>query len=282
MSTERDVTRVVRSWLDDGATRLPDHVLDRVLADVPATSQRRRWGARRNRSMSGLFKFAVGAAAVAVLVAVVGISLLPRTGPGISGVPTAPLTSSPTPSPTSSPTASAVLTDMVAVGSEVQLSALVPAGWGTFGDGPIPYAAIRRGTTAPTSGMSVYFEAPRTTYPDPCQQVDPAEPVGTTVDDFVQALREIPHITTTEPEQTTFAGRPATYLVMTTDDSLPCSPSSFYIWDGNYTQGLGQVVRTWVLDVNGTRVVASALGYPEATADALAEQQFLLDSIEFK
>ena len=84
MSTERDVTRVVRSWLDDGATGLPDHVLDRVLADVPATPQRRRWAVRRNRSMSGLFRFAVGAAAVAVVLAVVGISLLPRTGPGIS------------------------------------------------------------------------------------------------------------------------------------------------------------------------------------------------------
>ena len=171
---------------------------------------------------------------------------------------------------------------MVALGSDVQLSALVPEGWQSFGDGSLSFTAVRRGTTAPTTGMSVYFYAPRTTYPDPCQEVDPTQPVGPSVDDFVQALREIPHITTTDPEQTTFAGLPATYLVMTTDDSLPCAPSQFYIWDGNYTQGVGQVVRVWVLDVDGTRVAVSALSYPEATADALAEQQSLLDSIEFK
>ena len=43
MSTDRDVTRIVRSWLDDGATRLPDRVLDQVLDALPATPQRRAW-----------------------------------------------------------------------------------------------------------------------------------------------------------------------------------------------------------------------------------------------
>ena len=50
MSTERDVTRIVRSWLEEGATALPDRVLDAVLDQVPATSQRRPlWPARRFR-----------------------------------------------------------------------------------------------------------------------------------------------------------------------------------------------------------------------------------------
>ena len=44
MSTDRDVTRIVRSWLEEGATALPDRVLDAVLDQVPSTSQRRpRW-----------------------------------------------------------------------------------------------------------------------------------------------------------------------------------------------------------------------------------------------
>ncbi len=43
MSTERDVTRIVRSWLEEGATALPDRVLDTVLDQLPATSQRRAW-----------------------------------------------------------------------------------------------------------------------------------------------------------------------------------------------------------------------------------------------
>ena len=30
MSNERDVTRIVRSWLEEGVTALPDRVLDNV------------------------------------------------------------------------------------------------------------------------------------------------------------------------------------------------------------------------------------------------------------
>ena len=53
MSTDRDVTRIVRSWLEDGATALPDRVLDNVLDQLPATSQRRAWWpARRLREMN--------------------------------------------------------------------------------------------------------------------------------------------------------------------------------------------------------------------------------------
>ena len=53
MSTDRDTTRIVRSWLDEGATALPDRVLDAVLDQVPATSQRRPlWPAWRFREMN--------------------------------------------------------------------------------------------------------------------------------------------------------------------------------------------------------------------------------------
>ena len=41
MSTDRDVTRIVRSWLEEGVTALPDRVLDDVLDQLPATPQRR-------------------------------------------------------------------------------------------------------------------------------------------------------------------------------------------------------------------------------------------------
>ena len=53
MSTDRDVTRIVRSWLEEGATALPDRVLDAVLDQLPATPQRRAWWpARRFREMN--------------------------------------------------------------------------------------------------------------------------------------------------------------------------------------------------------------------------------------
>ena len=53
MHTDRDTTRLVRSWLEEGATALPDRVLDAVLDQVPATPQRRSWWpARRSADMN--------------------------------------------------------------------------------------------------------------------------------------------------------------------------------------------------------------------------------------
>ena len=80
MSTDRDTTRIVRSWLEEGVTALPDRVLDAVLDQLPATSQRRPWWpARRFREMNNALKLAIAAAAV-VVVALVGINLMPGSG----------------------------------------------------------------------------------------------------------------------------------------------------------------------------------------------------------
>ena len=48
MSTERDINRIVRSWMEEGVTALPDRVLDAVLDQIPATpSAGPGWPARR-------------------------------------------------------------------------------------------------------------------------------------------------------------------------------------------------------------------------------------------
>ena len=41
MTSDLDTARIVRSWLDEGVTQLPDRVLDAVLDQLPATHQRR-------------------------------------------------------------------------------------------------------------------------------------------------------------------------------------------------------------------------------------------------
>lgn len=95
MSTDRETTRVVRSWLEEGVTRLPDRVLDAVLDRVPTTPQRRSgWSAWRSYRMHTYAKLAAAAAA-AIVVAFVGYRLLPGNG-GVGGQPTV----APSPSPT--------------------------------------------------------------------------------------------------------------------------------------------------------------------------------------
>ena len=74
MSSDRDTTRIVRSWLDEGVTALPDRVLDAVLDQVPATPQRRAlwWPARRFPFMnSAMLRYGAVAAVVVVAAAVV-------------------------------------------------------------------------------------------------------------------------------------------------------------------------------------------------------------------
>jgi len=94
MSTDRETTRLVRSWLEEGVTRLPDRVLDSVLDQVPATQQRRHWwSAWRSNTMQTYAKVVAAAAAV-LLVAVVGYQFLPRNS-GVGGQPTI----APSPSP---------------------------------------------------------------------------------------------------------------------------------------------------------------------------------------
>ncbi len=103
MSTDRDTTRLVRSWLEEGATALPDRVLDTVLDQVPATPQRRSWWpARRLRNMNIYAKLALAAAAVVVAL-LLGANLLPRS-PSV-GSPSPTPAVSPTPSSTPSPSA---------------------------------------------------------------------------------------------------------------------------------------------------------------------------------
>jgi hypothetical protein len=172
------------------------------------------------------------------------------------------------------------------VGGSVRLSLEAP-GWNSVSEVGDPGFAVVRGITGPPNGMSVYFYEVDNTYTDACAHKLRNPVVGPTVEDLVQALGELPNTTATEPVDATLAGYPARYLVLTSDDSLPCAPSEFYFWQDpgggqNWAQSPGQVVRTWVFEVDGTRIVASALSYPTASVAALAEQQSILDSIQFE
>ena len=85
MTTEQEMERIVRSWLEPGLTTLTDDVLDPVLEQLPATPQRRPlWSPRRIRNMGSFAKFSLAAAAL-VVVAIVGINLASRSGEPVVG-----------------------------------------------------------------------------------------------------------------------------------------------------------------------------------------------------
>jgi hypothetical protein len=152
VSTDRDVTSIVRSWLDEGVTQLPDRVLDAVLDQIPTTPQRRAWWpVRRLLTLNTYARFGLVAAA-ALLAGVVGIGIY-RNSVGGPAVPT----HSPTQSALASPSPDLIVGSWGAaeVTCAQQIAAVKAAGfttkqitrsgWGDCLDGGTNRYSIRYG-----------------------------------------------------------------------------------------------------------------------------------------
>ena len=130
-------TRIVRSWLEQGVTTLPDRVLDAVLDQLPATPQRRpAWPARRIADMNPIAKFAIATAAV-VAIAIVGLNLFGGQGTSeFGGVPPTPNAStSPPVAPAGSPAPIAPTSEHIDPGRyrwtspDGEVTFVLPDGW---------------------------------------------------------------------------------------------------------------------------------------------------------
>jgi hypothetical protein len=125
MTTERETLHIIGTWMEDGRTRLPDHVLDAVLDQLPSTPQRRTMLGRpwRFPPMTSFARLAMTVVAIAA-VGVVGLTLVqgPVTGPAASPSPT------PSPSPVTLPPSPFTERFDSAVHG---LSISYPAGWET-------------------------------------------------------------------------------------------------------------------------------------------------------
>lgn len=316
MSTDRDVTGIVRSWLEEGATALPDRVLDTVLDRLPATSQRRPWWpAWRFREMNNVWKLAIAAAAV-VVVAIVGINLLPgRGGVGVavpSPTPSPSPTASPSPSPSPSPATfpdgplaagsyavqpfvgwegvcagQVGCTDSGTTDDSIRITFTLPDGWSGLGGHVIRTAE----SYSPPGGASLHFMRGGWLYSKLCGGPGPDIPTGTTVDQFVTALVDHPDLDVTSPVDVTLGGHSGKYLELrapanTTTDELGPDPSGcnyYFVWEpGIYAQGPNQTWHIWVLDVNGVRVVVRSDTFPGTTAAVKAQLSAIVASIQIE
>jgi hypothetical protein len=103
MSADRDVSRIVRSWLNEDAYEDATRVLDAVLDQIDTTPQRRAiWPVRRILTMNSAMR--IGGAAVAVIaIALIGINLYRGSGSGVGSSPSESPRASATPQPTQTP-----------------------------------------------------------------------------------------------------------------------------------------------------------------------------------
>ena len=128
---------------------------------------------------------------------------------------------------------------------------------------------------------------------DPCDTTkgrwDP--PLGPTVDDFVEAMADVPGYRTSTPTDIEWLGYPGKSLEETGPASVAeCTDGFAHAWETQYNETAeylvdGQHNRLWVVDIDGTRVVVtlpqsvSAPYTPGTNPASLAEQQQVLDSI---
>jgi hypothetical protein len=300
MSAQNDVTRIVESWLEEGPSILPERVLDAVVADLPATHQRRAvWRALRFPTMKNIaFRYGIAAAAV-ILLAFVGYQLLPGTSSGSPPAsPTPTPTAAATPSPAPTPVAFPPWGDL-AVGRHsmtlagVRLSMDFPsAGWISNGKWGIDKGSFL--TPAPDSaGFFLWPDgAADNVYSDPCAQTQLDPPAGASAAERAAAVAAIPGLeVVSPPSAVTVGGQPAQRVVMRVPDTIGCAPSHFYLWydaddpaAGNvrYASGVGETLYEWIIEVNGTFVWIDAETPAGAGPEAAQEVQQIVDSIQFE
>jgi hypothetical protein len=277
MSTDRDTTRLVRSWLEEGVTRLPDRVLDSVLDQVPATRQRRRlWSWPRIAKPPSLAPLA--AAATIAVVMLIGFALV--FGPG------GPAT--PEPSPTTGPTAQSSPTEPIETmlpagtysleGFPVGVSFSVPSGWTRCDMNPSEQAVCRVGANGGVQFMIVV-----NVVADPCDDVLLDPPVGPSVDDLVAALSGLSRFTATAPVDVTLDGFTGKEFTLTAPSGQGCTLRTWATPDRINGVGLNEANLIRIIDVDGTRVVMAG-PYPRLAldaADAIAAMRQVMDSVTF-
>ena len=283
MSADRDHTRIVRSWLEEGVTALPDRVLDAVLDELPTTPQRRVtwWPERRLLRMNKALAFGLGVAAI-VIVAILGRSFLAPPGSSVGGPPETPTQ---TPTPAAWP---ALGTDLAAGTylsdgpAPVRAIMTVPEGWIACGTGREAFAAC----SGPTDigGVDVLIVA--NVVSDPCDRsralLDP--PVGDSVDDLVAALSNLAGFEATEPVDITLDGFAGKEFELKAPAVPGCAlgSSGLGTWTrpgGTNGVGPGEVNLLRIVDADGLRIMIAAAYQPFVSAREIAEVRAIFDSV---
>ena len=285
MSTDRDVNRIVRSWLEEGVTALPDRVLDNVLDQLPATHQRRSWWpARRLREMNTPLRIAFAAAAVLV-VALLGITLLPKVGGVAAPVATPVPTASPMPLPASGALGPGTYTiDDRRDTQATHFVVTVPAGW-TNND---PFIAKNPGQLGEV-GLTTWVVS--RVYTDSCQHTTSTlVDVGTSPDKLVETLLALKSRVVSAATDATIGGFPAKRLELSLPPNLnvsTCLYGAIKNWPDGADEsgglccgGPGFVDVVYVVDINGKSLAVVARHLPGSSPQDLAELQAIVASIK--
>ena len=303
MTRDPDLIGLIEGYLDDfeGHTPLPDATRDAIRARLLSTTQRPAWWPGwRSLDMNTTTRFALGAAA-AVLVAIVGYTMLNGDGRNVGITdPTDPADPTPTLEPTASSAAELPSKNGLAAGayyidlrphryeangdyvqgtSEYRVSFELPAGWSGLG-----WAANKQASVSEATALTL--DTPRVVFNDPCNFnagssmlkdiPEMRDPAG-----FTAKLAELWQ-GAGQPTETTIAGHAASYIEIVTPDDISfadCYGNKFQVWTGRWLQEPGQRQRLWVIETDDGLVLFESSLEPNASSTEVAEADAIMASM---
>jgi hypothetical protein len=163
----------------------------------------------------------------------------------------------------------------------------VPAGYSNFGF----FALVPEGFPNNDDPLrSVQYWTVHGVFVDPCAMDKDARPAGTSVDDLVAALAAQKRTSVSEPVPVTLDGHDGLYLELTAPSDISfedCALGYYAYWEGSPSnaqhtvESPGTIDRTWILDVDGQRVVLVAAAPPDVTEAHVAELTEMVESVRF-
>jgi hypothetical protein len=223
---------------------------------------------------------AVAVAAV-VVAAIVGISLL------------SPSNSGPREDPSVPSFRHAVTENGVAFSFRVPTT----VGWERFSTiptdkspgGPI---SLNRSIVPPQGAEAIIFwtSFPDGDYADPCARLL-SHKVGSSAGDLAAAVATAPGTElVTRPSNVTLGGRPAKHVALTVREKVGCDQGFFYTWrlrdlyGGAFwaTTRVGDTIKLWIVDVDGTRLFIEAATTKQAVGGLKQEAEQIVESIRFE
>jgi hypothetical protein len=296
MSTDHDITRIVRSWLRVDENESADRVLDAVLDQLDTTPQRRatRWPARRLVEMNNAMRLGV-AAAVLAIAALLGYSYFVAPNIGGPGLVDPSPIPSPTPTPTQPPTAGVGGLDAgtyrIGGFTRSPFTVTVPGGWHRednfigSGDSTVAEDAFEENGVFMASWVVSHV------YADSCGW-DGTLRETTTVDELVTALTEQTGHETSGPTDTELGGRRATQFVFSVPASFDisaCDQEFLRLWpdagpDENYGLpiAVGQTATVYVIDFESGPMLVIAGSMEASSPRDVAELEAVIRSIRFE
>jgi hypothetical protein len=300
--TPRDPDRVIRAFLSEGETDLPDRAFDGVRREIHRTRQRAVIGPWREPDMTSLGRAALATAAV-LAIALVWVSLGSPQKDGVgnaaapstavsSPTPTATATPTPNPSPTTIPFSGALEpgryeippSGHVAGASLPRLTVDVPAGWSAWGGAIIDK---NYGPADADAGPALLAWQISGTFAHPCTEHVLVVPTpGPGIDPLLEALGDQPGTTAGPIRPVIVDGYTGKYVEVTVTDDVPeCGRDQFWLWaspdgDRRYVQGTNEANRIYALTVDGQRFTFAARIPARTTAADRAELETMIESIE--